>query len=163
MIGRRFAMGENWHPWEQTVFTADNMGTLGVVSASSSVSTFTPKGALDGVKSGTDQNNTWVTNDSKTGWWKLVLPYKIKITAINFYNGIYGAQAKNIQGRFYADEAMTIPIGDAISTPTSSWYCTPIENIQTGGIITDTLYFSKTGGNAYAGIGEIEITAKRLV
>ena len=152
-------MGENWHPWEQAVFTTENMGAGGVVSASSSYQTYTPKGAMDGVKTGTDQNNTWVTNNSTTGWWKLVLPYKIKITAINFYNGIYGSQAKNIQGRFYADVDKTIPIGDAISTPTSSWYCTTIANIPAGGIITDTLYFNKTGGNTYAGIGELEIIA----
>jgi hypothetical protein len=152
-----------WVPWTQPVFTADDMGSIGVVSASSYYSDYSAKGALDGVKSGNLMNTTWGTNNSTTGWWKLVLPYKIKITAINFYNGYIGTANKNIQGRFYADTAKTTPIGDAISTPVDSWYLTQIANIPAEGVYTDTLYFEKTGGNAYAGIGELEITATKLV
>ena len=117
------------------------------------------------MKSGSVQDGyAWVPSNETASWWKVVFPYKLKITGLTHYNRYSGySKQRTINGRFYADADMTTPIGDAISTPDTSWYATTIANIPMDGIITDTLYFNKTGGNSYGGIGEIEIAATKVV
>jgi hypothetical protein len=59
---------------------------------------------------------------------------------------------------------MTIPIGDEYNeTRSTNWSMKEIENIPQSGIITDTLYFQKTGGGNYGGLGEVEITATKQI
>ena len=42
------------------------------------------------------------------------------------------------------------------------WNAVEVTGIPAEGIITDTIYFEKTGGGNYGGLGELEITAQRL-
>ena len=158
-----------WIDWEQPTLTANTTSTsLGdiVVTASSNNDGYSNiYGAMDGVKSGTNQANIWMPKGTTSAWWQVKLPYESKITGLSFYNG-YGKNVSSdmpIQGRFYTSSSKDTPIGDSISTSSTAWEKTEIQNIPTEGILTDTIYFQKTGGGNFSGIGELEITAQRLV
>lgn len=154
-----------WVAWTQPVLTSDNDSSGVVVSASSMGTGENPYKVMDGVKSGTltgASSNYWgaLTGDA---WWKVKFPYKIKITGLTHYNRYEGTQAtyRGVIGRFYADQALTIPIGDQIDTPDTNWYATSIANIPAEGIVTDTIIFKKNDTVLYSGIGELVITAMK--
>lgn len=148
---------DNTQSWIQPILTSDL--SEGLVEATSYKENCNPYKALDGIKSGTtDQSNCFVFDNVTTGFWKWTLPYTVTITGINFYN-IYSPTSgeKIIQGQFFADEEMTIPIGNSFLTSDNDWAMTQIQNIASEGVTTHTIYFNKTGGSAYSGIGELEI------
>ena len=148
---------DNTQSWIQPILTSDL--SEGLVEATSYKENCNPYKALDGIKSGTtDQSNCFVFDNATTGFWKWTLPYTVTITGINFYN-IYSPTSgeKIIQGQFFADEEMTIPIGNSFLTSDNDWAMTQIQNIASEGVTTHTIYFNKTGGSAYSGIGELEI------
>lgn len=148
---------DNTQSWIQPILTSDL--SEGLVEATSYKENCNPYKALDGIKSGTtDQSNCFVFDNATTGFWKWTLPYTVTITGINFYN-IYSPTSgeKIIQGQFFADEEMTIPIGNSFLTSDNDWAMTQIQNIASAGVTTHTIYFNKTGGSAYSGIGELEI------
>lgn len=146
-------MGDNWIPWTQPVLTSNtSFGTI-TYSAQSSATGQKAFNALDGIKSGSS-NSQWVS-DSSTGWWKWVLPYKIKITKLVFYNR--GIDNLNITGRFYTNSDKAIPIGNSFTPAATAWASVIVYN--GAGVVTNTLYFDKTAGSKYNGIGELEITA----
>jgi len=151
-----------WQDWTQPILTSNT--SFGVVTASNYAPDCFPYLAMDGILTANADGHAWNTDDSYTGWWQIKLPYSIRIYGITFTNGgSPTSNVRNISGRFYADSAKTIPIGDAISTPSTNGYVTQIIGIPAEGIITDTIYFEKTGGRTYAGIGELDITAKYAV
>lgn len=148
---------DNTQSWIQPILTSDL--SEGLVEATSYKENCNPYKALDGIKSGTtDQSNCFVFDNATTGFWKWKLPYTVTITGINFYN-IYSPTSgeKIIQGQFFADEEMTIPIGNSFLTSDNDWALTTVQNIASEGVTTHTIYFNKTGGSAYSGIGELEI------
>ena len=148
---------DNTQSWIQPILTSDL--SEGLVEATSYKENCNPYKALDGIKSGTtDQSNCFVFDNATTGFWKWTLPYTVTITGINFYN-IYSPTSgeKIIEGQFFADEEMTIPIGNSFLTSDNDWALTTVQNIASGGVTTHTIYFNKTGGSAYSGIGELEI------
>lgn len=148
---------DNTQSWIQPILTSDL--SEGLVEATSYKENCNPYKALDGIKSGTtDQSNCFVFDNATTGYWKWTLPYTVTITGINFYN-IYSPTSgeKIIQGQFFADEEMTIPIGNSFLTNDNDWAMTTVQNIASEGVTTHTIYFNKTGGSAYSGIGELEI------
>lgn len=148
---------DNTQSWIQPILTSDL--SEGLVEATSYKENCNPYKALDGIKSGTtDQSNCFVFDNATTGFWKWTLPYTVTITGINFYN-IYSPTSgeKIIQGQFFADEEMTIPIGNSFLTSDNDWALTTVQNIASEGVTTHTIYFNKTGGSAYSGIGELEI------
>ena len=148
---------DNTQSWIQPILTSDL--SEGLVEATSYKENCNPYKALDGIKSGTtDQSNCFVFDNATTGFWKWTLPYTVTITGINFYN-IYSPTSgeKIIEGQFFADEEMTIPIGNSFLTSDNDWAMTQIQNIASEGVTTHTIYFNKTGGSAYSGIGELEI------
>lgn len=148
---------DNTQSWIQPILTSDL--SEGLVEATSYKENCNPYKALDGIKSGTtDQSNCFVFDNATTGFWKWTLPYTVTITGINFYN-IYSPTSgeKIIQGQFFADEEMTIPIGNSFLTTDNDWALTTVQNIASEGVTTHTIYFNKTGGSAYSGIGELEI------
>ena len=152
---------QGWVNWTQPILTSDN--SYGIVSASS-VSPYgnsNPYTALDGNAA----SRGWATNGVSTGWWKWQLPHQIKITAMTYVGNGTGENKPNdtiCYGRFYTSDAMTTPIGDAISQPNAAdWVHINITGIPEEGIITDCIYFDKTAGSGeYAGIGELIITAQ---
>lgn len=151
--------------WTQPIATGNTTAVEGgnmITTAGSNNSGYSQiYGALDGVKSGSNQQKTWMPTTSTT-WWQVKFPYKIKITGLTHYNsrGDYSAD-RPVIGRYYTSSDLTTPIGDEISTPNTNWYATEITGIPQDGILTDTIYFNKTGGGTYAGIGELEITATK--
>ena len=148
---------DNTQSWIQPILTSDL--SEGLVEATSYKENCNPYKALDGIKSGTtDQSNCFVFDNATTGFWKWTLPYTVTITGINFYN-IYSPTSgeKIIEGQFFADEEMTIPIGNSFLTSDNDWALTTVQNIASEGVTTHTIYFNKTGGSAYSGIGELEI------
>lgn len=148
---------DNTQTWIQPILTSNI--SEGLVEATNYKEGCDPYKALDGIKSGTtDQSNCFVFDNATTGYWKWTLPYTVNITGINFYN-IYSPTSgeKIIQGQFFADEEMTIPIGNSFLTNDNDWALTQVQNIASEGVTTHTIYFNKTGGSAYSGIGELEI------
>lgn len=147
--------------WVQPVFTSNTGPNGEVVSSTYTESTHYAYKAMDGIK--------LISNDSSDfngyKWystWTLTLPYYITITGLVHYNRYYTSRS-HLTGRFYADLEKTIPIGNSFSTPDSSWYKTTIAGIPSEGIYTNTIYFVKTAGDDYNGIGELEITATRAI
>jgi hypothetical protein len=145
--------------WSQPVFTGYTAGDGSVISAGNYQDGYSeyPWKAMDG-KIG--DGNFWGTTTTTT-WWKVVFPYKILLTGLVHYNR-YDGQYAAINGRYWADEAATIPIGDAISAPATSNWSTTVYSSTASPIVTDRIRFEKTGGNVNGGIGEIVITARKI-
>ena len=155
--------------WTQPILTSNSTETsLGTVevSAGSEYSTYNAYKALDGIKSGTIATTGWgVNNTSATTWWQIKFPYKIKITGLTGYQRYDSNPANaNTIGQFYTSSDKTTPIGDIYTNNISTnWNAVAVSGIPSEGIITDTIYFEKTGGGSYGGLGELEITAERVV
>ena len=159
----------NSQPWQQPVLSSDvtqaNEGEI-VCTASSFYQNENcfPYCALDGVKSGNNANyGRFVILNTKTGWWQVKFPYKLKITGLKYY-APYSSSAENLiatTGRFYTSSEKITPIGDEINA-TTNWQEIDVANIPTEGIITDTIYFDITNSGGYGGIGELEITAIKI-
>jgi len=150
-----------WTTWAQPVFTTYTASDGSVISASSEGTSWDGHAwrAMDGHTSGGD-GNFWGTTGTSTGWWKVVFPYKIAITKLVHYNRD-NTSYSSITGQYFADVAMTIPIGSSFIN-TTSWGTTTVYDSSTP-IVTDTIYFNKTAGNNSSGIGELVITAQKAV
>jgi hypothetical protein len=146
--------------WTQPVFTNYTTADGSRITAGNEQTTTSPQEfawkAMDGYTSGSDR--FWGTTITPT-WWKVVFPYKVLITRLIHYNRYDGAYA-NIEGRYWADEALDQPIGDAFSSGSVSWGTVTVYDGTA--IPTDRIYFQKTGGNQYSGIGEVVITARKI-
>lgn len=145
-------------PWEQPVLTSNT--SYGTVSCSSVSQYFNqPYTALDG----STTTRGWSPENSTTAWWKWELPETINITALTYvgqYNGSGKADDVLCQGRFYTSSDKTTPIGDAINQDKEEDSVEiQVTGIPEEGISTNCIYFDKTGGGAYSGIGELIITA----
>lgn len=156
--------------WEQPIATAQTTSTdLGdiVITASSQYSNRQGYKCMDGVKSGTSTNSGWnANNTSKVVNLTIKFPYKLRITGIKGYKP-YNTNLNNANtiGRFYTSSDKTTPIGDEYSNAggAASWTEVDVTGIPAEGIITDTIFFEKTGGGNYGGFGELEITATRIL
>lgn len=160
-----FAQSHGEIDWVQPVATGSTTAIDGgdmVITTSNEYSTYNSWKAMDGIKSGTNAATGWgVNKTSATQWWQLKLPYQIRITGIKVYHRYDTTPANaNVVGRFYTSSNMTTPIGDTLNdTSATNWKEFTISGIPSSGIVTDTLYFRKTGGGTYGGLGEVEITA----
>lgn len=150
--------------WTQPVFTSMVADDGSYIVASGHGNNQQPWKAMDGIIPNKNNGDAeWASTDTLAGYWMVRFPYKIRVTGLVHYN-MYSDTAKNkpIVGRFWADTQKTIPIGDQISTSTSSAAATTIANIPANGVITDTIYFEKISSKVYGGIGELVITAKKI-
>lgn len=145
-------------PWVQPVLFSNN--SYGKVSASSTSSYGNqPYTALDGIPN----SRGWATDNSSIGWWKWELPETITIKGLVYVGQGTGENKESdtvCQGRFYADEAKTIPIGDPIDQSlVQDFVRIEVENIPEEGIETNCIYFDKTGGGPYSGMAELYVSA----
>lgn len=158
-----------YEDWTQPVATASTTAIEGgdmVITASNEYPTYNAYKALDGVKTGTTATTGWGTyNTTAVQWWQLKLPYKIKITGLADYQRYDTTPANaNTIGRFYTSSDKTTPIGDEYNnTIATNWNRVEVTGIPEKGVVTDTIYFEKTGGGAYGGLGELEITAQKQI
>ena len=122
---------------------------------------------MDGVTSGTDSGKCWcVNNTSAVHSLTITFPYKLRITGIRGYKPHLGTATNgDTIGQFYTDSTKTTPIGDQYvnANGAPSWTIVDVSGLPEEGVITDTLFFEKTGGGNYGGFGELEITATRLL
>lgn len=152
-------------PWTQPKATGEVTAIDGgdmVITASSIHKDYYPYRAMDGMIIGTANNNGWgVDSTSAVQWWQVKFPYKIRITGLTGYQK-YDSTPSNVNtiGRFYTSSDKTTPIGNEYNNTTST-NNNPVSvtGIPTEGIITDTIYFEKTGGANYGGFGELQIEA----
>ena len=157
--------GENvYKDWTQPVLTSNN--SYGVITGNSYYSESDRNffRISDGkIPTANDGADNWGTSNSSVGWWLWKLPVKLKITGIKIYNRSHtSAVDYQLTGaRFYTDDTKTTPIGEEFSITTSQGIY-ELTTIPEEGIVTDKIYFYKTG-NTYSGIGELEITAQELV
>jgi hypothetical protein len=146
--------------WTQPVFTSYKASDGSSILASSEDGSYAYAWkAMDGNTSGAD-GNFWCTANSTTGWWQVVFPYKIRMTKLVHYNRNNSSYA-SITGRYWTSSTMTTPIGASFTLATS-WGTSTRYDSTTTPIITDTIYFQKTAGNAYSGIGEVVLTARKI-
>ena len=155
-------MSQGWAPWTQPVLTSDT--DYGVVSASSvnSSAGALPFKASDGIMTGT--TTSWESAKAAVpSTWKWVLPHRIRISQIVLYNKYSGSTNVTRDVQIYADEAMTIPIGEmqtfeafAFSTVT----VTPATPVETDTIVIYCSTSHGAAGNDYVGLGEVVITAE---
>jgi len=115
--------------------------------------------ALDGKKSNGEGGYWWP--NMTPAWWQVEFPYEIRIKSIDYYNQ-YSTAAHNliITARLYVDSTKKVPIGDEFSS-NAAWQRVSISGIKENEIITNTIYFYKTTGNA--GIGELVINADKFI
>ena len=142
--------------WTQPVLTS-NTDKNCAVTCSASYNGYPAYYAID-----SSTTNCWFPNTT-TGWWKIVFPEEINITALTHIAGAYQGQTQTITGRYYADSSKQIPIGNAISGSYAQGASVQVQNIPVEGIKTNTIYFEKTAGHANAGIGQLVITAQEIV
>lgn len=140
------------------IATSNNSNGM-IFTSSSDYASFGSFRAMDGLKLGAAVNDytggfTW--NNEVAGWWQVKFAEPLLIKNIDFYNKCWSDNLVNLAGRFYTSSAMTTPVGSAISTGNTNWQKVVI---PVASIVTDTLYFNKTSGNGYAGIGELELEA----
>lgn len=158
-----------FEPWTQPIATGETTAVDGgnmVITASNQYSTYNAYKAMDGIKSGTTATTGWGTNNtSAVQWWQVKFPYKIKITGLTGYQRYDTTVANaNTVGRFYTSSSKTTPIGNTYNNAVSTnWNAVSVTGIPTEGIITDTIYFEKTGGGNYGGLGELVIEAEKVV
>jgi hypothetical protein len=151
---RPYAMA-NWSQPVFTTYTASDGSTITAGNQEAGYGEYSWK-AMDGITTG---DNFWGTNVTAT-WWQVTFPHKIAITRLIHYNR-NGADYANITGRYWTGPEMTNPIGAAF-TLAGSWATRTVYNNAATAIITDKIYFQKTGGGVYAGIGEVVLTAKKI-
>lgn len=160
-----FAQSQGEIAWVQPVATGSTTAITGgdmVITSSSSYSNYDAWKAMDGVYSGTTATTGWGTNNTSANqWWQLKLPYQIRITGLKGYQRYDTTPANaNTIGRFYTSSDMTTPIGDTYTNASGiNWNAVEVSGIPEEGIVTDTIYFQKTGGGNYGGLGELVITA----
>lgn len=160
-----FAQSHGEVAWVQPTATGSTTAITGgnmVITSSSSYSNYDAWKAMDGVHSGTTATTGWGTNNTSANqWWQLKLPYQIRITGLKGYQRYDTTPANaNTIGRFYTSSDMTTPIGDTYTNASSiNWNAVEVSGIPEEGIVTDTIYFQKTGGGNYGGLGELVITA----
>jgi len=149
-----------WVNWTQPVLTSAT--SFGVVTTVSNDGSQVEWKALDGIASGSVSDaHFWSSTSATSGWWKWVLPFKIKISQIKFYNATSTNNNYTKNAQFFADDAKKIPLGDAFVGINSPW---AYNTILVNNVITDTIYFyALSSYNHYITIGELEITAKKAV
>lgn len=105
-------------------------------------------------------NIEWGTDNSNVGWVNWKLPVTLKILGITIHNRVHPTNLDyTLTGaRLYTNDSRTTPIGEEFSF-TSSGGSHTLTTIPSSGIITDNIYFYKTG-STYSGVGEIVITAQ---
>lgn len=136
----------------QPTFTSNT--TLGNVSSSSMYMQEAPYKALDNSKN--QPSNTNFLLGGPTGWWKWILPYKINVSQINFWNNQSANRSKLV--RIWANEAKTIPLTVQFDAG-GEW---ELKSFVVNNVITNTIFVEHISANGgYSGIGEIEITAKK--
>lgn len=160
-----FAQSHGEIAWVQPIATGSTTAITGgdmVITSSNSHSGYEAWKAMDGVYSGTTATTGWGTsNTTANQWWQLKLPYQIRITGLKGYQRYDTTPANaNTIGRFYTSSDMTTPIGDTYTNASGiNWNAVEVSGIPEEGIVTDTIYFQKTGGGSYGGLGELVITA----
>ena len=154
-----------YKPWSQPIATGETTAIVGgdmVITASSAFTGYDAYKAMDGTSSGTTSETGWGTNNT-TGvqWWQVKFPYEIRITGLIGYQRYDTTPANaNTIGRFYTSSDKTTPIGDEYNNAVGvNWNSVSVTGIPEEGIITDTIYFEKTGGSTYGGLGELKIEA----
>lgn len=149
-------------PWEQPTLTSNtSYGTLTGSSYSGSRYYYC---ISDGkIPTTNDASDNWGTNNTAIGWVNWELPEEIIIKGIKIYNRSH-TTAVDYQltgARFYTDSTKETPIGEEFEILTSQGIY-ELKDIPPEGIQTKNIYFYKTG-STYSGIGELEITAERIV
>jgi hypothetical protein len=150
-------------PWTQPIFTNSYVASDGSrIKASSEGIMYDDPAyrAMDGNISGGD-GNFWTTDNSLTGWWRVDFPYKIALTKLTHYNRGGGDEYTPITGQYFTDETMTIPIGDSFSVE-GAWTIVVTYDSPENPILTRGIYFKKTGGGVWGGIGEVVLEAASM-
>ena len=149
--------------WSQPVFSSATAADGSIISSGMTYDAQAPWMAMDGIIPDTSNGNSeWGSRTKGVTWWQIKFPYILRVTGITVYNGYTTNVANaNLAGRFYTDQSKLVPIGDAINTPQTASTKTVISNVKPTD--TDTLYFYKTETAGSALMGEVVITAKKLV
>jgi hypothetical protein len=150
-------------PWMQPVFTDSNRASDGslIRASSESIQYGNPAyRAMDGNKTATSDGYFWSTNNSTTGWWRVDFPYAIRLTKLTHYN-CYNATYADITSRYYTDPSRSVPLGDAFSL-SGSWTPLVVYDSAENPIRTRGIFFEKTDGSVWSGIGELELEATEM-
>jgi hypothetical protein len=169
-LNYRVALGEDlhWHPdqrpyavaeWTQPTATGYTLPDGARISASSedTAQNYAWR-AMNGATSG-GNGNFWAPSTTEA-WWTVVFPYALELAGLLHYNRGGSTQYVPVYGRYWTDSSMQTPIGNAFEL-TGVWSQLQVYD---GGppIVTNRIYFQKTGGSVNGGIGQIFITAKKI-
>lgn len=130
--------------------------SYGTVTCSSEHGEYLAYKAFDG-----NSSTWWETNEGvKSATWQWVLPVEIYITGIKIQ--VRTGDRPNLTARVYTSSAKTQAIGNSVTTTTAGQVVT-VSGIPSDGIKTNTIFIDCSSTQDYLGIGEITITAKKLV
>lgn len=149
-------------PWEQPIATANTTTIDGgdmIITSSSAYSGEQAYKAMDGNKTSTH----FSFNSVGSGWWQVKLPYKLIIRNLTYYSRNNTSRYPVENATFYTSSDMTTQIGDSFSAPTTDYTAFEVQNIPKEGILTDTIYLTMNGSGGTCGMGELEITADKIV
>ena len=155
-------MSQGWAPWTQPALTSNtDYGTVSASSVNTSANS-QPFKASDGVFTGTA--TSWESAKAVVpASWKWVLPHPIRVSKIVLYNKYSGSTNVTKDVQVFADEAMTIPIGEAQTFAPAAFSTvtiTPETPIETDTIFIYCASSHGAAGNNYVGLGEVVITAE---
>lgn len=163
--GKAYKKITGYEDWAQPVFTSQVASDGSMITCSSQDSQYNNFcwRAMDGNKDVTTSNgdgNQWSAY-ANSAWWKVEFPYYIAITKL-VHCDRGGANYRLTSARYYADENMKTPIGGSFSTSTA-WEAVTVYDSETP-IITNVIYFKGVlSHETYGGIGELEITAQKVL
>lgn len=130
--------------------------SYGTVTCSSENTGHPAYQAFDG-----DSSTWWEINEGvKSATWQWVLPVEIYITGIKIQ--VRTGDRPNLTARVYTSSAKTQAIGNSVTTTTAGQVVT-VSSIPSDGVKTNTIFIDCSSTQDYLGIGEITITAKKLV
>jgi hypothetical protein len=125
--------------------------------------------AMDGAVGSLDE---WRPEESGPAWWKVIFPFKIRITQLTHQNthrtGSQVIGDAGIIGQYFGDGGGTVPIGDPFDSGSTSMATCDVYDSQTP-VITGTIYMEKTAGTGWdttkgnAGIGEVILVADKII
>ena len=155
-------MSQGWAPWTQPALTSNtDYGTVSASSVNTSANS-QPFKASDGVFTGTA--TSWESAKAVVpASWKWVLPHPIRVSKIVLYNKYSGSTNVTKDVQVFADEAMTIPIGEAQTFAPAAFSTvtiTPETPIETDTIFIYCASSHGAAGINYVGLGEVVITAE---
>jgi hypothetical protein len=150
-------------PWTQPIFSNSHRAPDGSTVLASTeyvrYASYAHK-AMDG-EIGGSYDTAWTTDGEFSGWWRVDFPYTIALTKLTHHTAPSSSAPLLQNVQYFTDETLATPIGSAFTSNTA-WEVVVAYDDPENPIMTRGIYFKKTNGNRWAGIGELVLEATSM-